>query len=709
MVSAVGVSTTQVKFSSSKLHFGLVFFATSNLCLVAPAFGQGQVDKQRITIEDVVDSPLPAVFGLKWHDDEQLIAQTSADMFSLWGAEDSAGAVLSIPINGDRPEAISAGKFFSLSHNGERFVSLVDGVWTMTDMQRGEKVQLRGSEHSSGIVEARPSGPPVWSSDDRYIAVSRLFSIYSDAGRRSAEENTNDPRVVDLGLVADAATSAFSEVIVFDTLHPDLTPHRLRVAGIVVELSWGVNDDLYFVGGKSPDDDGSARARALLKWRVGEEDASSVLTSDAGILPYVEVSPDGRYAALVADLDNGTSGVFYSLFVVNLSDGTTKRLTHSVRVAQEYVWSHASDRIFFPARVGGLDQLYEVDLAGNLRTIANGLRRHSLLDVSPNGGSISFYTEDLNGCRDIRVHNFKTGHERVVQTITDPGDKFSFGRVERIQWPSGDGFDVYGLLVFPPGYDPAISYPLLVDLHGGGPGMPILLMGALTSGIVQGPLEWHASAAMGYVVFIPDFRSSGDYGPLPDRIRRSEGDFGFIDADVRDILAGVAEVRTRYDIDASKIAVFGHSAGGARANRLLQVSNVFSAGILNEAIAGDALSTLVANATGPRTGSNFENVLSGSHNGRLTDAYEEYTANFVFEGYKNTTPTLIMVGGNPDRLAVPPLASEMLFSTLRVYGVPTRMLRFVEEGHNYRDPEIAVLAFNEMHQWLKTHMPETLE
>ena len=678
-------------------------------CVIPTALGAAQSDRQPITIEDVVSSPLPAVFSLRWLSDDQLVSQTSADLFAYWSGEGAVGSVLTLPIDGAAPQSVADGRLVSFSTSGDRYASLIEGVWTVTDVRTGARTPLSLSGLSPDTIGPRPSAPPVWSADDRYIALSRLFSIFPDASSPPSGDINGDPRVIDVGAIADASTKPFSEIILIDTYHPERAPKQVRVEGSVVELSWGLDQDLYFVGRASSVPPSLKGARSLLRWSTGEDTVETVISLEGGILPYVEISPDGRYAALVADLDTGVGGVFYSLFTVDLHDQTLKRLTQTVRVAQEYVWGKASDRIYFPARIGGLDQIFEVNIAGRLQTIGGGPRRHSLIDVSPSGELISYYTEDVHGRRDVRVFDLEAGEERIVQTISDPKNDYRLGDVEAISWASGEGFDVHGLLVFPPDYDPARAYPLLVDVHGGGPGVPILLMAPLTSGVVQGPLEWHASAAKGYIVFVPDFRSSGDYGPQPDRIRRVEGDYAFIEADVCDILAGVEAVRARFKIDHARVGVLGHSAGGARVNRLLQATDLFFAGILNEAITGDALSTLIYLATGSRTGNGFEEVLSRSHGGRLADQFERYTAQFVFDGYKNTTPTLIMVGGNSDLLAVPPMASELLFSTLREYGVPVRMLRFVEEGHNYRDPEIAILAFNEMHSWLEDHMSEATD
>ena len=101
-------------------------------------------------------------------------------------------------------------------------------------------------------------------------------------------------------------------------------------------------------------------------------------------------------------------------------------------------------------------------------------------------------------------------------------------------------------------------------------------------------------------------------------------------------------------------------------------------------------------------------VLRQAFGGALSDVPERYKDNMMFDSYRNKTPTLIMVG-NEDLGGVAHLPSEVMYSILKENGVPTRMLKFPEEGHNYTRPESARFAFEEVHKWLETHMSKADE
>ena len=61
------------------------------------------------------------------------------------------------------------------------------------------------------------------------------------------------------------------------------------------------------------------------------------------------------------------------------------------------------------------------------------------------------------------------------------------------------------------------------------------------------------------------------------------------------------------------------------------------------------------------------------------------------------TPTLILMGDGKRGMDHSPF--QILFSVLQNIGVPSRMLVFPDEGHLYRDPRAANVAFDEARLW----------
>jgi dipeptidyl aminopeptidase/acylaminoacyl peptidase len=67
-----------------------------------------------------------------------------------------------------------------------------------------------------------------------------------------------------------------------------------------------------------------------------------------------------------------------------------------------------------------------------------------------------------------------------------------------------------------------------------------------------------------------------------------------------------------------------------------------------------------------------------------------------------TTPTLISLGLRDYRC--PPGGSETWFAALQSLGVPSRLLRFENEGHGLRDRENQVFYLEQLLSWFDTHV-----
>jgi acylaminoacyl-peptidase len=78
-----------------------------------------------------------------------------------------------------------------------------------------------------------------------------------------------------------------------------------------------------------------------------------------------------------------------------------------------------------------------------------------------------------------------------------------------VSWKSFDGLEIGGYEIRPPDFDASKRYPMLVDVHGGGPGSRLYLMG----GVIGSLIERHLWAARGFVVLVPDYRTAAPYGP----------------------------------------------------------------------------------------------------------------------------------------------------------------------------------------------------
>lgn len=653
-----------------------------------------------VTMKDALGLKLPTVTGLGWRDD-------STGLIGSWKEpEASAETLVSWALSSGTRTDLGSGSQASMSPDGRWLVYLDDKRWQLRSLANGMTTPLGGEAPLAPTVLARPS----WSRDSRRVAIVDILWPRTPPAD-PAPETQDGVRVVDVGRMADGPVrdnEPKPRITVIDVARPG-KPRSVPITETHVYYGeWGPGEDFYYVAMQGYWK--GARAYTALK-RV---DTRTLRSSEVFRLPGAfqqgaapRVSPDGRYIALALDIDNRKWDDYVSLVLIDAKSGALRRLTHDYYVAaRSYVWAADGESLHFIGRHGGLDQIYRVDLRGQAARITQGERRHYDLGLSPNGAWLSYQTEDGNGRKDIRVRSTTSDEERVVAVLSDPAKDFRLAQFRHVKWKSTDGLEIYGYVFLPPDFVPNRKYPMYVDVHGGGPAARLYLMGPLSAALTSTPLEWHAWAALGYVVFVPDMRSSGEYGPqvAAARYGAKNWDWSGMGKDVEDVEAGTRWMLAQSYVDSRRVAVLGHSAGGGRVNLLLTRSRLFGAGIIHDPIPAGALPSTLSFISGKNAGAGFDETHL-SNGIRFADDPRVFTDGFLFDGYKSTTPTLIMVG-NPEKGAIDTLSSEVLFSMLRQYGIPTRMLRYVDEGHNPLTAASALHRYREIKAWLDKYIPE---
>ena len=76
------------------------------------------------------------------------------------------------------------------------------------------------------------------------------------------------------------------------------------------------------------------------------------------------------------------------------------------------------------------------------------------------------------------------------------------GKAEKIEWQGPDNFNEDGVVVYPPDFDKAKKYPLVLYIHGGPTASSITGFGFFPQLL----------AARGYIVFSPNYRGSDNLG-----------------------------------------------------------------------------------------------------------------------------------------------------------------------------------------------------
>jgi dipeptidyl aminopeptidase/acylaminoacyl peptidase len=136
-----------------------------------------------------------------------------------------------------------------------------------------------------------------------------------------------------------------------------------------------------------------------------------------------------------------------------------------------------------------------------------------------------------------------------------------------IQRPGGEsGFEIESRLYFPPGFDASLTYPLVLDIHGGP-------NGAFYDAFV--PAQ-QVLATAGYLVLAVNPRGSSTYGD--DFMMAVLGDWG--GEDYLDLMAAMDDVVQRPYVDAERLGVHGYSYGGYMSSWAVGHTNRFKAAVV---------------------------------------------------------------------------------------------------------------------------------
>ncbi len=213
-------------------------------------------------------------------------------------------------------------------------------------------------------------------------------------------------------------------------------------------------------------------------WTVTVNGKVTRLTNDAYVYGDVGYSPDGRY--LSHSRSFGTDMIIeqrlnhggpQDLYVRPVAGGDPINLTAKWDLDPGPArWSPDSKFIYFTTGIGGETHLFRVSVPGaHVEQVTTGPRRMAglsydksftkiLYTVGVHEAPADLYTASIDGSNERRLTNI---HKALVTDIT-------FSKAERLRWPSYDGTQIEGWLMFPYGYDPAKGpYPMIVTSHGG--------------------------------------------------------------------------------------------------------------------------------------------------------------------------------------------------------------------------------------------------
>ena len=547
-------------------------------------------------------------------------------------------------------------------------------------------------------VTAMPYGPRSfeWSPDSRQIAfVARIDAApewtVSLPGKPKGANWTEDPPVIDslhfrqdrVGLTNTGYDHLF--VVPAEGGTPrqltsgdwNVGRRALGVIAIAPPLSWSPDSKtIAFDGPGAPID-----AR---QWHVShinlvdvESGKQRTLTTGTGNYGEPKFSPDGTQIAYSGYPEHNTSYPIPRLYALNVTTGESKDVIGNLADGPEQLhWSPGGDEILFTLNKEGARNLHAVTLGGTLRDITAGAQVVSLSGLAADGAAALIMTDATTppavAIADTSGANRSASTDRpasALKPLTDVNADImagkTLGRVEEIWYDataeSGEKARVQGWLVYPPDYDKAKTYPLLLSIHGG----PHAMYNTAFN------FTFQEFAAEGYVVLYVNPRGSTGYGDaFVNAIRhRYPGKL-----DYADLMAGVDLAIDRGIADPDRLFVTGCSGGGVLTTWVIGQTDRFKAA---------AALCPVVNWIGM---SGTTDVVGWLYNFFPKPFWEDpkpwLDHSTIMHVGSVKTPTLLMTGDKD--LRTPLGEAEEYFAALKIRGVPTKLVPMRNEFHGTR-------------------------
>ena len=382
-------------------------------------------------------------------------------------------------------------------------------------------------------------------------------------------------------------------------------------------------------------------------------------------------SPHGKSVAFIGGLmsdEGATGGDIFS--VPSTGRGEARNLTPGIKASPSWLTWRSAGEILFTENLDGSAAVATLDLGGGKistlwtapEEISTGAWGAFAVSLARDGKTSAIIRQSFS-----RPPEIWAGQVGSWQQVTHTNQQLrpTWGEARNIHW-TNDGMQVQGWLLYPANYDPNQRHPMVVTVHGG----PAY---ATSPGWPQTFFETSILASQGYFVFFPNPR--GSYGQGEAFTRGNVKDFGY--GDFRDVLTGVDAVLKQAPVDPERLGITGWSYGGYMTMWSVTQTNRFHA-----AVSGAGL----ANWLSYYGQNDIDGWMPAYFGATVYDDPAVYARSAPITFIKKVkTPTLILVGERDGECPMP--QSREFWNALRMFGVPTQMVVYPNEGHFVGSPE----------------------
>ncbi|MBZ0263453.1 prolyl oligopeptidase family serine peptidase [bacterium] len=448
-------------------------------------------------------------------------------------------------------------------------------------------------------------------------------------------------------------------------------------------------------------------------WKISTHtgEAEKVQTFNSYSVGHVTMSPDGKFIAFDAPMDpvgeefpdhndNATD-----LWTMEIATGEMKNHTRNFEPAiAMFAYGTGRDGTLFWHEDGtiGFTGLYKKEV--------------KLYTYDPkNEGVIQKTDLPTPGASHFRAATAKKANMCVFRgdDVTAPGDVYWFDagrkrgevlidmnqefdrligpapRIEDYNYVNSDGVEIPGYLYYPQGYDPAKSYPMIVDYYGGvfGYGDGFIWMSQVL-------------ANRGYFVYVPSPRGAAGWGQ--EFADSHPNDWGTRVS--RDMNEGVRHIVANVEgVDGARVAPVSGSYGGFLAMYLLsQPKDHPDHYPYATAISDYGISNLASYWGIGWWGYLYSDMATArNYPWNAKQYYIDHSPLFFAD---NITVPLLLLHGDSD-VNVPVGESDQMYTALKVLNREVEFIRFPGEDHGMVGKRSTYLTSKRMHfEWFDNYL-----